>query len=83
MKTSTTITLDIEVLTKVRDHNMNLSKFINDTIIEYFDMQKEKKGSSLGDVDMEIAQMAALLSELKAKKEELEKIESKRVVLDV
>lgn len=47
MKTMTSITLDVDLLVKIRNRKLNLSQIVNNYLIEYFSENNDEDISSL------------------------------------
>ena len=71
MKSTTTITIDTEVLIMAREKYLNISKFCNEALKEYLNVKNNEKK----DIDEEIKKVSIQLAKLREMKEAKEKKE--------
>jgi len=75
MKTTSSITLDVELVIKAREKNINLSNLVNNCLKIYFETKDELKGRSKADIEEEIEKRSVEISKLQSKVKDFEKVE--------
>lgn len=75
MKTITTITIDVELLTFIKKNNINLSGFVNDALktISKEDIKQLETFTDITELDQKIADLSSKTSLLMEQKKTLEK----------
>lgn len=75
MKTITTITIDVELLTFIKKNNINLSGFVNDALktISKEDIKQLETFTDITELDQKIADLSSKTSLLMEQKKALEK----------
>ena len=79
MKTNKTVSLDLEVVIKLRELKENVSDLVNSFLKEYLNLDKTSKKTRKEVVEKEIIKQEALILKKKELLEQLNKDEIKRI----
>jgi methenyltetrahydromethanopterin cyclohydrolase len=81
MKTTTSLTLDSEVILKLKSKNINVSGVVNSFLKTYLEMPQDQKEHDVYTIDNEIQKAMVKLTDLKTTKKKLKKEVSKDVLV--
>jgi len=81
MKTTTSLTLDSEVILKLKSKNINVSGVVNSFLKTYLEMPQDQKEHDVYTIDNEIQKAMVKLTDLKTTKKKLKKEANKDVLV--